>query len=146
MAKLLRMPVIFAVAGAVMISQSAHQLPPGWHLGAMDAVVIGFELVVALAAGWWMGRLTQIRTIDGTVSSRLGRGGVAVWIGFLALRISLDLSASAISAPLAALPATIFFVIAAIKIVQAVIIRERVARHRSAGLAPVQPLAEATQR
>ncbi|MET0693107.1 MAG: hypothetical protein ABWX96_02155 [Propionibacteriaceae bacterium] len=138
-AKLLRMPLIFAVIGLLLVSQSARQLPAGWHLDALDAGVIGFELLVAVVVGWWMGRLTQIRTIDGVVSSRLTGPGVGVWLGFIALRIGLGILASALSAPLAALPATILFVVAAIKIVQAVVIRERVARHRAAERESARP-------
>jgi hypothetical protein len=142
-AKLLKMPLIFAVIAVVLLTQSVRQLPAGWHLDALDFGVIAFELVLGLGVGWWMGRLTQIRTSDGVLSSRLGGAGVAVWLGFIALRIGLGIAASVMSAPLAALPATVIFVVVAIKIVQAVVIRGRVARHQAQELRPVLSMAVA---
>jgi hypothetical protein len=130
LAKLLKMPLIFAVIGLALLSQSAKQLPVGWHFDALDLVLIGVELLLGLSVGWLMGRLTQIQTIEGVVSSRLAGAGVAVWVAFIALRIGLSIAASALSAPLAALPATILLMVAAIKVAQAVVMHGRVGRHQ----------------
>jgi hypothetical protein len=127
--KLLRMPAIFVAAGLLQIPSTARQLPAGWHLGATDVVLIGAELVLALAVGWLMGRLTEIAVVGGSVSSRLGAPGVAVWLGFVAVRIGLAVVGGALHAPLATLPVVIFFVVAAIKVTQAVVVRERLAQH-----------------
>jgi hypothetical protein len=128
--KLLRMPIVFVVAGLLQIPSTARQLPVGWHLGVLDVVLIGAELVLAVAVGWLMGRLTEIAVIGTTVSARLGVAGVAVWLGFVAVRIGLAIAGGALHAPLATLPVVIFFVVAVIKITQAVVVRERLARHR----------------
>jgi hypothetical protein len=129
--KMLRMPIIFVVVGVLEVPSSLKQLPAGWHLDTLDVVVIAVELVLALGVGWLMGRLAEIRIIDGILSSRLGRRGIAVWLGFIAVRVGLGFAAVAWSAPLAALPATIFFVVAVIKSTQLVVVRERVAANRS---------------
>jgi hypothetical protein len=129
LSKLLRMPVIFAVAGALQIPSSLKQLPRGWHLDALDVAVISGELVLALVVGWLMGRMTEIANVRGVTSSRLGGWGIAVWLIFIAVRIGLGVVASAWSAPLAALPVTVFFVVAAVKLAQLVVVRERLAIH-----------------
>lgn len=128
--KLLRMPVIFVIAGLLQIPSTSQQLPPGWRLGGLDVVLIAVELVLALIVGWQMGRRTEIASVDGVVSSRLGGAGVAVWLGFVAVRVGLAFAGAALHAPLATLPVVIFFVVAAIKITQAVVVRERVASHQ----------------
>jgi hypothetical protein len=127
--KLLRMPVIFVIAGLLQIPSTSQQLPAGWHLGGLDVLLIAVELVLALMVGWLMGRRTEIASVDGVVSSRLGGAGVAVWLGFVAIRVGLAFAGAALHAPLPNLPVVIFFVVAAIKITQAIVVRERVARH-----------------
>ena len=123
------MPVIFVVAGLLLIPAAAEQLPLGWQLGIPDVALIAAELALALVVGWQMGRLTEIATRDGVVSSRLGRAGVAVWLGFIVARIGLGVAGIAWHAPLATLPAVIFLVVATIKVTQAVVVRKRVAHH-----------------
>lgn len=128
--KMLTMPAIFLVAGVLQVPSSLQQLPRGWHLGSLDLVLIAVEVVLALVVGWLLGRVTEVRTIDGVLSSRLGGRGIALWLTFIAVRIGLGFAATSWSAPLAALPATIFFVVTVIKVAQLVVVRKRIANHQ----------------
>ena len=132
LSRLLRMPVIFGVLGTISLVSAGRSLPTGWHLHALDVAIIATELAGGVAAGWFMGRLTEIRTVDGVTSSRLTGLGVGVWLGFLALRIELGMFAHIGGAALAELPGTILLVVAGVKVVQALMIRERISAHHAA--------------
>lgn len=132
LSRMLTMPLVLVVLGVISLAGSQGQLPRGWHLGILDIAILGFELGAGLFVGWVIGRLTEIRTFDGGTRSRLTPAGLAVWLGFVAVRIGLGVAASMLGASLAAMPAMTMFVIALIKVVQALLVRQRVVRHQYA--------------
>jgi hypothetical protein len=126
--KLMKMPLILALAGVVIAATSwtGNLLS---HVGPLDFLVAGVELGAALVGGWLMGRLTEIATIKGVTQSRLRPAGLAVWLGFIALRVGLGVIAGLLGAALASTPAMILFMIAIVKATQGLIVRDRIARH-----------------
>jgi hypothetical protein len=132
LSRMLTMPLILVVLGVASLAGPGGHLPRGWHLGFLDIAILGFELAVGLVVGWIIGRLTEIRTTDGVTRSRVSYPGLAVWLGFVALRIGLGVAASMLGASLAAMPAMTIFVVALIKGVQVLLVRERVIRHADA--------------
>lgn len=129
--RLLRMPVIFGLIGVVSLVTGARALSH-LHVGVVDVLIIGTELALGLLAGWLMGRFTQIRRFGDQLKSRLGAAGIGVWLGFLVVRIGLAVVAHVVDAGLAEQTGTILIVVAVIKTVQALMIRERIDRHQAA--------------
>lgn len=136
LSKLLRMPVIFAVAAFATIPTSVQSLPTGWRLGVRDVALIGVELALGVVVGILMGRWTEIATHGGSVVSRVAGRGIAVWIGFIAVRVSLGIFGSTLGAPLGRMMSIAFFMVVTVKVAQAIVIRSRVAQQ---GLAQNQP-------
>jgi hypothetical protein len=130
--RLFRMPAILAVAGLFTIGGTIRALPQGWHPGAADVAVLIGELGAGLVAGVLMGRLASLRTENGVVQTRLAGSGLAVWLGFIALRVGFGVLAVIVGATFAAQPGATLLVVALIKLVQSLIVRERVSRHRAA--------------
>lgn len=127
--RLLTMPVILLGAGVVIAAQTYQSLS-ALHPGAVDVMSIVVELALAVVGGLLMGRLTKIETIDGQIKSRLSGPGLAVWFGFIAVRIGLAVLAHMTGAELASSTPLIFVMIAAVKATQAFVIIQRVSRHR----------------
>jgi hypothetical protein len=128
--QLMRMPLIMAVIGVVITAEAFGSGKPQ-HFGAVDAVIISAELVIAVLGGWLMGRLTQIATIGGRTMSRLRPSGLLAWIGFIAVRIGFAVLAHLFGAGVASGTETILFMVAIVKATQGLTVRERVARHES---------------
>lgn len=130
--RLFRMPAILAAAGLFTIWGTIRTLPMGWHPGTADVAVLVAELGTGLAAGLLMGRLATIRTEHGVVQTRLSGQGLVVWFAFIGLRVGFGFLAVLVGATFAAQPGATLLVVALIKLVQSVIVRERVIRHRAA--------------
>ena len=131
LSRLLQMPVILGVAGLVTIRGTIQHLPHGWQPTTTDIVVLLGELVAGLVAGVLIGRLAILRTENGVLRTRLGGAGLAVWLGFLGLRIGLEMVAALVGASFAAQPGVTLLVVAVIKLVQALVVWERASRHRA---------------
>lgn len=129
--RLARMPIVFAVIGGISLISSVPQLGPDWHVGTLDLAVILTELTLGVPAGWLMGRTTQIRRFGDVLKSRLAPAGLGVWIGFLVLRIGLAVLVHVFHAQLAEQTGTILIVVAEIKAIQVVMVRERLDRHHA---------------
>lgn len=125
--KLFKMPALLTVAGVVVIAITLHTYTSA-GVGRLDLVILGAEVGAAVFGGWLMGRLTQIEFRGQAARSGLTGGGLAVWFGFIALRIGLALIGGFLGVELAALPALILFMIAVVKGIQALTIKERLDR------------------
>ncbi len=136
--RLITMPVILLGAGVVIGAQTYQSLS-ALHPGAGDVMSIVVELVLAVVGGLLMGRLTKIETIDGQVRSRLTGPGLAIWCGFIAVRIGMAVLAHATGAELASSTPLIFLMIAVVKATQAFVISQRVSRHRAIGTGTGRP-------
>lgn len=130
LAKMMKMPLILA-AISVFTAVKTISLATFSHVGALDILIIGAEVIVAIVGGVVMGNLAQIATIKGQTSSRLRPAGLAVWFAFIASRIGFDVLAHAVGAHLAASTTLIMFMIAIVKGVQAVTMSGRVSRHEA---------------
>ncbi len=126
--RLFRMPAVLGAVGVISLAGSGQQLLRQ-HLGVMDVGIVGAELLVGVVAGWLIGRLTEIRTFADGTKSKLVPAGIAVWLGFVALRIGFGVAASMMGASFAAMPGMTLIVIAVIKTVQGLMVRGRVERH-----------------
>ena len=114
--RLMRMPLILGVVGVISLAGSGEQL---LHtLTVLDIALLGAELTIGVVAGWLIGRLTEIRTFADGTKSKLVPAGIAVWLGFIAVRIGFGVAAAMLGASLAAMPGMTLIVIAVIKGVQ----------------------------
>jgi hypothetical protein len=133
--RLLRMPLILAVLGVISLAGSSQQLLH-WHPAVLDLAILGAELTIGVVAGWLIGRLTEIRTFADGTKSKLVPVGIAVWLGFIAIRIGFGVAASMLGASLAALPGLTLIVLAVVKGVQGLMVHGRVVRHLAAERPP----------
>ncbi|QDP97560.1 hypothetical protein FOE78_18035 [Microlunatus elymi] len=127
-ASMLKLPMIMALVGLVLAAQTFDH-PGALHVHGADLVLIAAEAGVAVVGGLLMGRMTQIDTINGVTQSRLRPAGLAVWFGFIAIRIGGEVLAHADHLALASSTPLILFMVAIVKATQALTVRERVARH-----------------
>lgn len=129
MSRLIRMPLVFGVIGVVELITGLSHVGSGLHVRGLDVAIIGGELTLGLLAGWLMGRLTRIRRIEGVLKFRLAGPGIGVWLGFIVVRIGLAGLAHVLNAELAEQSGTVLIVVAVIKTIQALMVRDRIERH-----------------
>lgn len=129
LAKLLRLPVVLALFGTYSVFATAESLGNRWVPSDVDFSVLGSEVVLAVIVGWAMGKLSQFRTLDGVVSSRLSRAGVAVFVSFIVIRVVAAVVAGQYGGTSAIMSSSVLLIIAVIKLVQALVIRQAVAEH-----------------
>ncbi|SDS08593.1 hypothetical protein [Microlunatus soli] len=130
-AKMMRMPLILVGVG-LFVAVKTFDTPGSLHIQGGDLLLIGIGACLALLGGWVMGRLTQIGTVNDATHSRLRPSGLAIWFGFLAVRIGIDVLAHSLHFELAASTPVILFMVAIVKAAQALTVRERVERHELA--------------
>ena len=135
LAKLTRLPIIFAVIGAVMLASTVSSLGSAWRPSTVDITVLGGELVVAAGVGWAMGRLSEFSTAGGAVRSKLRPAGIVVFVAFIALRIVVALIAGSHGGSSALMSSSVMVMIAVVKLSQGLVIRETVAHHTAALMA-----------
>lgn len=127
----LRMPLILGIVGVVEATSSWNNALLS-KVSALDFALIGAELCFAVLGGWLMGRLSEVATVNGSTQTRLRPVGLAVWFGFIALRIGMATLGGFLGAALASNTAVILFMVAIVKGIQVLIVRERIARHELA--------------
>lgn len=127
----LRMPFILAIVGVVEASRTWNNALLS-KLSALDFAMIGVELCLAVLGGWLMGRLSEVATVNGSTQSRLRPAGLAVWFGFILVRVGMAALGGVLGAALASNTAVIMFMVAIVKGTQVLIVRERISRHELA--------------
>lgn len=91
LSRMVRVAVVIIVLGTMLLPLQLGDAEITWS-AAIVAIVI-----VSLVGGWVMGRFAEVATgPDGQVRMRGGWLGVALWIGFIALRIGMDLGLAAV--------------------------------------------------
>lgn len=125
------MPLIFGLVGVVMGVQTVAKPGGLGHLGVRDLALITIELAIGVLAGWLMGRQTEIAMVNGVTRSRLRPSGLATWLGFIGVRIGLGVSGSMFGLGIVTQPMVIFLVLAVVKSIQALMVRERLDGHRA---------------
>lgn len=128
----LRLPAILVIGAAISLAASAHRSGNFVHLSVLDVLILTAELIVGVLVGALLGGLTEIRSFADGTKSRLGRVGIVIFLGFIAARIGIGVLAGMLGASLAAMPAAALLVLAALKTVQVLIVRRRLAERRSA--------------
>lgn len=107
-ARIWRGPIIVAVIGAVSLKTSLT----GATIGTTAVALLVLEAVLAVAVGVGMGMLSQIRTVGGTLAARTGLIGSLLWFVMLALRLGVDVWASADGAKIVASTGVILLMLA----------------------------------
>ncbi|RAE29249.1 hypothetical protein DN524_33990, partial [Burkholderia multivorans] len=93
----MRVAVIVIVLGTMTLPLQLGDADLTWA-SAVTAIVL--IVAVSLAGGWVMGRFAEVSTgPDGEVRMRGGWLGVALWLGFIAVRIGMDLGLAAVISP-----------------------------------------------
>lgn len=127
----LRMPFILAIVGVVeAVSTWNDALLRKVYV--LDFVMIGAELCFAVLGGWLMGRLSEVATVNGSTQARLRPLGLVAWFGFIALRVGMAALGGVLGAALASNTAVILFMVAIVKGIQVLMVREQVSRHELA--------------
>lgn len=136
-AKAAKLPVALLISAVVMAASQGAALT-SLRPGAADLLLLAAEALVAVAAGWGMGRLAQIAPVDGVLSSRLRPAGLAVWFGFILIRVAGGVIADVDHLALAASLPLVFVMLAIVKGTQAAVVSGRVARHERGAAADGQ--------
>ena len=124
--KSLRLPLILLIAALIAASQmfTAQDFA---RFSPVDGALIVGEVALAVVAGWAMGKLTQIATVDSVLSSRLLPAGLAIWFAFLALRILGSVFAQMHHLTLTGSVPSVLLMIAVVKGIQALMVQARIA-------------------
>ncbi|WP_295126335.1 hypothetical protein [uncultured Leifsonia sp.] len=135
--KMWRFPAIMAVVGLVTIGQQV----PSSSLTPLDLAIVAGEIVLSLGVGAWMGGIAQFRKLETPVQvgkdardvavyeSRTGVFGMVLWLVVLAVRIGVDIIASASGAHLVTATGVILLVFAANRAARTAVFAARLDRH-----------------
>jgi hypothetical protein len=128
----MKMPLVLGAIGVLEAASTWNSALLG-KLSTIDVALVGVELCVAVLGGWLMGRLSEVATVNGSTQTRLRPAGLGVWLGFIALRVGMAVLGGVLGASLASNTAVILFVVAVVKGVQVLVVRERISRHELSG-------------
>ncbi|MEF2976626.1 hypothetical protein [Subtercola sp. YIM 133946] len=135
-ARMWRGPLVLGVIGVVTLA-NGNDLG---NLSTFDVGVLVFEIVVSLAVGAIMGAMAKFRPITAagvamahddsgaTLESRTGWWGFALWVGFIALRIGVDVGAGAMGSQIASSTAVILILLAANRAARSAVFAARIGR------------------
>lgn len=128
-----RTPLILGVIGLVQL------VPIASTLAAADLAALGVELVVSVAVGAAMGRISRIRPAVDQGGSRpapfevrTGWWGLALWLVVIAVRVGIDAAAVALGAHAVTATGVILLVFAANRLGRMLVLRVRTAQARVA--------------
>ena len=136
-AKMWRFPAIMSVVGVVLIVQ---QVKPS-ALTPLDIAVVAGELVLSLGVGAWMGAIAHFRPLESPVQlgsdaryvaayeSRTGVLGLVLWVLVIAVRVGVDVLASAAGLHLVTATGVILLVFAANRAARTAVFAARLDRH-----------------
>ncbi|KQQ25697.1 hypothetical protein [Frondihabitans sp. Leaf304] len=124
-----RLPAILGILGLVNLSSAATTLAAG----PVDVALIAVELVLAVAVGLVMGRITTFRAAAPdakgvTIEAKTGGAGMALWIGLIAFRIGLDVVGGLLGAHLLTATGVILLTVAANRAAAAFVVDARLPR------------------
>lgn len=136
--RLWRMPIVFGAIGIVMLGQSK-----GDHLLTfIDAAAFVLELAISLGAGALMGKIATIRprsvpadaeaAAAPTLESRTGWLGLGLWVALILIRVGIDFAASQLGAVLVTTTGVILIMVAANRVMRALVLVQRVDRMAAA--------------
>jgi hypothetical protein len=120
----LRLPIVLAGLGALEVAAAATTT----RLVPADLTLLAAELVVALAIGAGMGRLTVFRlspAATGAWETRTGVLGAALWLVLIAVRVGASAAGPALGARTAASTGVLLVVLAVTRGTAALIARSR---------------------
>lgn len=124
-----RLPAILGILGLVNLSSAAKTLA----VGPVDVTMVAVELVLAVAVGVVMGRITVFRAAapdakGNTIEAKSGRAGMALWIGLIAVRIGLDVVGGLLGAHVLTATGVILLTVAANRAAAAFVVDARLPR------------------
>lgn len=122
--RVLRLPIILAALGALEVATTATTTAPA----PADLTLLAAELVVALAVGAGMGRLTEFRlspASNGTWQTRTGLLGAALWLVLVAVRVGLSAAGPVLGAHAATSTGVVLVVLAVTRGTAGLIARAR---------------------
>ncbi len=94
LSRMVRVAVVIIVLGTMLLPLQLGDAEISWSAAIVAIVLI---VIVSLVGGWVMGRFAEVATgPGGQVRMRGGWLGVVLWIGFIALRIGMDLGLAAV--------------------------------------------------
>ncbi|MFD0516710.1 hypothetical protein [Paractinoplanes durhamensis] len=130
-AQMFKLPIILGVAGVLSIAGQHVTIHP------VDVVILGLSALMAVASGALMGRIARFRmspTVPGTVESRTGGAGIAIWIGLILVRVALDVAGHRMGSDLAVSTGSILLVLAINRATSALVVSAR-QPHRALAMA-----------
>ncbi len=121
-----RGPIILAVIGVV----EARTALSGATFGTTAVALLALEAVLSVAVGVGMGMLSQFRWAEGTLQARTGLVGSLLWFVMLALRLGVDVWASAGGAKIVASAGFILLMLALNRAGRSLVLLRRAERMR----------------
>ncbi|MBE7163061.1 MAG: hypothetical protein INR72_17625 [Williamsia herbipolensis] len=120
-----RLPVILGIVGVVMLANT-HATPT-----STDVVFLGVEVLLSVAIGLTMGRITTFRTAPEadrrgrTLQTRTGWLGGVLWLVLIAVRVGLDVAGTHLGAHLLTSTGTILLTVAVNRAARALVVDQR---------------------
>ncbi|MQY19906.1 hypothetical protein [Nocardia macrotermitis] len=108
LARVWRGPIILAVIGVVELRPAVT----GAVVGGLAVGLLVLEAVLSVGVGVAMGTLSQIRRADGKLEARTGVAGSLLWFVMVAVRLGVDVWASASGAKIVASVGVILLMLA----------------------------------
>lgn len=139
LSRMVRVAVVIIVLGTMLLPLQLGDAEISWSAAIVAIVLI---VIVSLVGGWVMGRFAEVATgPDGQVRMRGGWLGVVLWIGFIALRIGMDLGlAAVVSSEMARASGLLLISIGLARLTSTRIAARRAAQQLSAGVDAEAPI------
>jgi hypothetical protein len=121
-ARMLKLPLILGAAGIISMASRHTAIHP------IDVVILGLSAVFALASGTLMGRIARFRPSPADprlTESRTGVLGIAIWLGLVAVRVTLDVAGHQLGSDIAISTGSILLVLALNRFASALVVSAR---------------------
>lgn len=90
-----RLPIVLSVVGGYEVASLSHRTPPV-AITHTDMVFLVVGCVISLALGLMRGVTVRIYRVDGELMQRYSAVTAALWLGTIAIRLTMDLAASSL--------------------------------------------------
>jgi hypothetical protein len=123
-----RLPLVLGIVGVVMLANTGS----GVTVTSTDVVFLGVEVLLSVAIGLVMGRITTFRQApqpDGrgrTLQTHTGWLGGVLWLVLIAVRIGLDVLGAHLGAHLLTATGTILLTVAVNRAARALVVDQRI--------------------
>lgn len=125
-ARIWRLPLVLGIVGVVALANTKAAIT------SADVVFLGIEVLVSIAIGLTMGRITTFRTAPQsddkgrTLQTRTGALGGVLWLVMIVVRVGLDVLGGHMGAHLLTSTGTILLMVAVNRAARALVVDQRI--------------------